>query len=794
MISASAKIDWTNKLSNRLIRWRWTLAFIGIVSGILAFPIASRLDFDRRVESLFPADDPDLLAYHQLQDIFGGKSVILLVYHDPELWTREGIDRNRQITQSVKKLVGVADVLSVSRLSDAMDRLRPSFGETEIPNLFRKDDAIASGFAELFTSYTHSRDRERAAMVVLLNQNATAETLDLLKAIRDKLQTGRFGFQVTTEDSLTESDQTAATPPLDAVLVGESIMISDALDLIKRDGKTLAGWTVLLLSAVLLMTLGDLRLVILAGLSIVWSVKMTQAMLVVFGWQLSIASAVLTALVTVITVTSVLHLGVPYRRLVRRGVTRSSSAKKVMSSVATPILWTGLTDAAGFLALVGSSLAPIAQFGCMVAIAVMMTLFALCIFSGVCLAQAIPGVGGIWPSVAGLFMVKSTRRTLLQRVVRRGAMRLVVGAMHRPVVVIGLLLLIVGLAVLGVPRLESERSFLNNFRADSQISESYQTVERHFGGAGAWDVMLRAPLHLTDGYLQSVRELEERLRLLEVDNARLTKVLSIADAEWVVRKSRFAAFLPVEPRLSFMSIALPGFFKALLSQPVDGHRYLRVMLRSRENLEPSQKDQLIREVRRLVMEYEEAGGGKDHEDLGQAGKVAGYYLLLNRLIDQVLRDQWRCLAGSIAMVGLLMWFFFRSFTLAMISLLPNVLPMVVVLALCGLSGERLNMGAAMIAAVSIGISIDGSVHLLFQYQRYRMVGRKVVPAIQIAAGRIGFPIILATLALVIGFGVLSQSEFVPTATFGFLIAVTLILGTVANLTILPTFLRLVEKD
>jgi len=169
-------------------------------------------------------------------------------------------------------------------------------------------------------------------------------------------------------------------------------------------------------------------------------------------------------------------------------------------------------------------------------------------------------------------------------------------------------------------------------------------------------------------------------------------------------------------------------------------------------------------------------------------------LLLNRLIDQVLRDQWRCLAGSIAMVGLLMWFFFRSFTLAMISLLPNVLPMVVVLALCGLSGERLNMGAAMIAAVSIGISIDGSVHLLFQYQRYRMVGRKVVPAIQIAAGRIGFPIILATLALVIGFGVLSQSEFVPTATFGFLIAVTLILGTVANLTILPTFLRLVEKD
>ena len=244
-----------------------------------------------------------------------------------------------------------------------------------------------------------------------------------------------------------------------------------------------------------------------------------------------------------------------------------------------------------------------------------------------------------------------------------------------------------------------------------------------------------------------------------------------------------------------MALALPGFFEALLSQPVDGQRYLRVMLRSRENLEPSQKDELIREVRNLVTEYEKASDNLSSPMVNDGGQVAGYYLLLSRLIDQVLSDQWRCLAGAVFMVGLLIWLFLRSFSLAVVALIPNVLPMVIVLAFCGLSGERLNMGAAMIAAVSIGISIDGSVHLLYRYQRYRRaVGRGVIHAIQIAAGRIGLPVILATLALVIGFGVLSRSEFVPTATFGFLIAITLMLGTLANLTMLPSFLRLVSKD
>ena len=99
------------------------------------------------------------------------------------------------------------------------------------------------------------------------------------------------------------------------------------------------------------------------------------------------------------------------------------------------------------------------------------------------------------------------------------------------------------------------------------------------------------------------------------------------------------------------------------------------------------------------------------------------------------------------------------------------------------------MGAAMIAAVSVGLSIDGSVHLLSVYRRRRAIGRGTEPACVSAAGNIGAPVMLATLALVAGFSVLSTSEFIPTATFGTLVAWTLVIGTFINLSVLPALVR-----
>jgi predicted RND superfamily exporter protein len=136
----------------------------------------------------------------------------------------------------------------------------------------------------------------------------------------------------------------------------------------------------------------------------------------------------------------------------------------------------------------------------------------------------------------------------------------------------------------------------------------------------------------------------------------------------------------------------------------------------------------------------------------------------------------------------------RSFSLATVSLLTNLLPVAIVLAVAGMLGGKINMGATMIAAVSVGLSIDGSVHFLAGYQRNRLRGHGVQTSTLHAAGTIGVPVFLATIALVTGFGVLGTSEFIPTATFGILVAATLVIGTVVNLTVLPATVLLIENS
>ena len=196
MINDSVRVRLPEDFSNSLIRWRWVFALIGLLVGCLALPTASKLDFDHRVESLFTEEDPDLMAYQKLQRIFGGKSVALLVYHDPDLSGQIGMERNRQITKVIGDVDGVKDVLSVSKLNDALDRFRPSFGVSEIPKLFRGEDSIASGFVELFSNYTHSTDLHRASMVVLLESKHSDQSLVRLKEIRDALTDGSFPFQL----------------------------------------------------------------------------------------------------------------------------------------------------------------------------------------------------------------------------------------------------------------------------------------------------------------------------------------------------------------------------------------------------------------------------------------------------------------------------------------------------------------------------------------------------------------------------------------------------------------------
>ncbi len=737
------------KVCQAAVRYRMVLAIVGALIGGFAYPVSRRVDFDRSIEAMFAADDPTLIAYQGLKESFGGNAVVMLVYEDPAFGTDEGLKDNEAISDRVEKVLGVAGVLSPAVLNRAVEKIRPASLFSKSPALFRRSDPVARGFLNLFAGYTHSADGKRSAVVAILKTDHSPATIESLKEIASELPAGQVA------------------------LVGEPVLVHDGFSLIQRDGAKLATISILLLSIVLAITLHDLRLVVLAAVVIGWTVTVTKSALWMVGIELSLVSTILTAIVTVVTVTSVLHLGVRYRNGLRRGRARRVAVVDALLALSTPIFWTCATDAAGFAALAVSRILPVQQFGIMIAIASVAVFLALILFApALMMIPSLPIAGG------------SIGKGRWNRTLRRMGLNAASWSVRHPAfcLVIGLLGVLV--SALGLGRAEVETSFLNNFRPESNIVRDYASVESNFGGAGVWDVVLEAPAELTEPYLDSVRELEQRLRAIDVDGARLTKVISLADADSVVLKVRILKLVSPSTRLSGIQATMPVFFAALLADPdASSTRKFRIMLRSKEQLDSRHKNALIAEVKSVVAA----------SDIGRSGQVTGYYVMMAELVAKLVGDQWRCFAASGLLVWGLLMLATRSIRLATSALLPNLLPVFLVLALIGPLGGKINMGAAMIAAVSIGLSIDGSVHFLAAYRRLRDRGYSSDQSAIHAAGNIGAPVVLATIALVIGFGAMTKSEFVPTATFGALVAATLMLGTVVNLTLLPAIVSRVDR-
>jgi predicted RND superfamily exporter protein len=323
-------------------------------------------------------------------------------------------------------------------------------------------------------------------------------------------------------------------------------------------------------------------------------------------------------------------------------------------------------------------------------------------------------------------------------------------------------------------------------------------IESRLGGAGVWDVLVPVGEQIDGTTLAAVARIEQRLRaeVATTDGSggrqpALTKVMSVADVMAAVspislerlEQSTLGNWV-VARAIDVLQRELPQLGSSLIgTDPADGSRWLRVMLRARERQPAETKHAIIEQVRRIVAEELPARDGQP------SGEVTGFFVLLAQLVDRLLADQWLTFLIAAAGIFALLAIAFRSLLLAAIALVPNGLPIFVVLGLLGWLGEPINMGTAMIAAVSMGLSVDSSIHYITAFRR-RLAEGSHAAALEVAHQTAGRAMIFSTLALAIGFLALTTSGFMPTVSFGWLSALTLLGGLAGNLVVLPVLLAL----
>jgi uncharacterized protein len=207
---------------------------------------------------------------------------------------------------------------------------------------------------------------------------------------------------------------------------------------------------------------------------------------------------------------------------------------------------------------------------------------------------------------------------------------------------------------------------------------------------------------------------------------------------------------------------------------------MRILLRSLEQQSADVKKTLIAAVEQLAREaFPES-------------QVTGLFVLLTFLIESLLNDQLQSFLLAAGGIGTMVAIAFRSVRMGLALLIPNVVPIVLVIGAMGWIGLPINIATAMIASVSMGLTIDSSIHYLAGYRRARAAGLSMFDALRATHENVGLALVFANLALIVGFSVLTLSHFIPLIHFGVLVSVAMFGGLAGNLVLLPLLLRWVE--
>jgi len=768
-----------------------TFAAVVILFVALAWT-GKRVTYEQSINSFFAEDDRYMQVYQQAARTFGDDNFAFLAYEDPELLTVAGLDRVSELAEAVgpahlaaaqrvesldaMPLVWAIDdaLLAMDRLPTIARNLAKSAARRAIKNIDLKTSAMTVAGA------VKAAGANRAALTALKDRltrhplflgsliDAAGTTTAVVVRLR---KTHEHNVIDTTAELRRLADAFAARHGLRRpAVVGPPVLLADGFAAIEVDGRRLALVGMLLIGVVTLSAVQSLWWAIVPMLAswVIWLA--TEAILASLNIKLTLSGGPLVAQIIVLTMPAASHLAIHFRDNRRREADPRLAARSTLAAVAAPIIWTAITGAIGYGALVTSDVMPIRQFG---------AILSTCTFAATILVMLISPIAMLPPFRLEV-PVRHGSRSRVTDVMNR----LILWVYHHPRAIVIVVVAVVVPLGAGMVRLTYETNYINLFRAETRVVGDYHEVESKLGGIGLVELVVPMGKTISSKSLSDLRVVEERIRGIQVsDPAAVAQVLSLATL--LDPDGRLAA-LPRDRRDRLLADKL----ELIASSPQNE------LLHSFWNAETGDTRFLIRlkeqqpaPDKTRIFDLSTAAAAKT---FGPTSYLTGLSFLMTRTTEAIIATQWGTFFWSAISILLMLTLAFRSVVLAVLAILPTMLSVALVLGLMGWLKIQLDMGTALVASVALGLSVDDTFHCLLQFHRDRKTRRfrrRLFESYQVS----GPGVLLSSLAVAIGFAALRASEFEPFVNFGTMVGIATAGSTLGNLVLLPACLTMGER-
>jgi hypothetical protein len=813
------RVDIKNLASFLLNNYLFILFFVGLITFVSALGL-SNFKLDASSDALVLENDEALKVYREAEDEFGDSSFLIVTYEpDKELFSDYSINRIINLENDLKNIDGVDSVLS---LLDAPIFFQPRVGLSEITDNLKdltfedinlelaKDEIINN---PIYKELIISKDGKTTAMQVVLRGNdeydrlikqrySTLEDLNSKEPLTNK---SRLGLQDElnsineriSEINNQESDfnkllisnirDTLEKYKDDATIYlgGPSMIATDMMEYIESDLMIFGTAVALIFALMLYLFFGSIWQVILPLINAFLTTFITAGFLGYMDWKISVVSSNFIALLLILTISLTVHLLVKINEI-KKDTDFKTAIITGYDQMFAPCFFAALTTAVAFLSLTFGELKPVIEFGKMMAFGISIAFVLTFTFL---------------PCVLYLINKSKTKDFLSIYKVTQFILSF---SQNNKAFISSLFAITFITLCFGVSKLQVENRFIDYFDKDTEIYKGMYEIDSKLGGTATLDIIISQPeetfesIEIEDeffdddlfedegssasGYwwnIYSLRKLEDIHDYLD-SIPEIGKVLSVASGIKLARQINNGEDLN-DLELALLRSVLPEDIREslLYSYINKDDSVVRISTRVNESSANLNRKDLLNKINNDL---------QNKFNLKQSEyEITGLAVLYNNMLQSLFQSQIGSLLIVFAVISLMLFLIFRSLKIMIIGLIPNIFVASSVMGLLGLLNIPLDIMTITVAAISVGMAVDNTIHYIYRYKK-ELKKNGSDNALKNAHSTTGRAIFYTASTIAAGFCILSLSNFFPTVLFGLFTSIAMILAFISSLTLLPNLL------
>lgn len=723
--------------------------------------------------SLLPEKDSTRIEYQNFKNLFGEDgNVIVIGAINPDLFILDQFNAWADLGSDIRKIDGVQEVINITRAINLVKNEEThQFNILPVVNQKAISQAEVDSLKNVILSLKFYE-----GMLYNPKTKATLMTITL-----DKKKLNDISRIALIDNIIKSVDAYKLKNNIEIHCSGMPYIRTVTMQKVKHELFLFVLISIAVATFIMFLFFKSLRVVVssllIVGISIIW----VMGSLVLFGYKITILTGVIPSLIVIIVIENCIYILNKYHWEYRSHGNKMRALSQVIHRIGFASLMTNAATALGFAAFILVPNQMLREFGVITSINIMVLYVLTITLLPIIFSLVDPPTPKHLKHLDSNFFGAVLDKVIYLISNRRNLIYSIAGGL----VVIGFI---------GLSMMKTSGKIVDDFRSDDPTLLDLKFFESNFGGVMPFEISVDTKKRngvLTYSTIQKIDKLQTTIN----EHPEFSKPLSLIEVFKFARQAYYGGdsskySLPSSIEKNFIFGYMPqnvhGNGNSLLKSFIDSTKQITRISFQMADVGTKHMDSLMASILPQV----DTIFDKTKFDV----TVTGSSVLYAKGTNFLIRNLFESVIIAIILISILMAFLFSSFRMILVSMVPNIIPLVITAAIMGFTGIPIKPSTIIVFSIALGISVDNAIQYLSRYRHELKVNNGAIKLSALNALReAGFSMIYTSIVLVLGFSVFIVSEFGGTQALGILISTTLLIAMFFNIMVLPSLLLTLDK-